>query len=256
MHDPRHRVIANLRSLLARAGAVALLALALPAAAHADGSGGASPSDTPSVPVTPVPAGGPLLPAPVDLGGRIGAMVGRPVTLSGTFPGGAGRAVAVQRQDAKRGWVTVASATAAADGSFTAVWTLDRVGLFAMRAVLAGAGAVQASAAQTPLIAVTGYRSAKATYFGPGLFGNRTACGQRLTRGLRGIAHRSLPCGSIVELVYKGRILRAPVVDRGPFARGIRYDLTQATARDLGFTTTDVIGAAQVASPPAAQGSR
>ena len=256
MHDPRHRVIANLRSLLARAGAVALLALALPAAAHADGSGGASPSDTPSVPVTPVPAGGPLLPAPVDLGGRIGAMVGMPVTLSGTFPGGAGRAVAVQRQDAKRGWVTVASTTAAADGSFTAVWTLDRVGLFAMRAVLAGAGAVQASAAQTPLIAVTGYRSAKATYFGPGLFGNRTACGQRLTRGLRGIAHRSLPCGSIVELVYKGRVLRAPVVDRGPFARGIRYDLTQATARDLGFTTTDVIGAAQVASPPAAQGSR
>lgn len=256
MHDPRHRVIANLRSLLARAGAVALLALALPAAAHADGSGGASPSDTPSVPVTPVPAGGPLLPAPVDLGGRIGAMVGMPVTLSGNFPGGAGRAVAVQRQDAKRGWVTVASATAAADGSFTTVWTLDRVGLFAMRAVLAGAGAVQASAAQTPLIAVTGYRSAKATYFGPGLFGNRTACGQRLTRGLRGIAHRSLPCGSIVELVYKGRILRAPVVDRGPFARGIRYDLTQATARDLGFTTTDVIGAAQVASPPAAQGSR
>jgi hypothetical protein len=256
MHDPRHRVTANLRSLLARAGAVALLALTLPAAAHADGSGGASPSDTPSVPVTPVPAGGPLLPAPVDLGGRIGAMVGMPVTLSGNFPGGAGRVVAVQRQDAKRGWLTVASTTAAADGSFTAVWTLDRVGLFAMRAVLAGPGAVQASAAQTPLIAVTGYRPAKATYFGPGLFGNRTACGQRLTRGLRGIAHRSLPCGSIVELVYKGRILRAPVVDRGPFARGIRYDLTQATARDLGFTTTDVIGAAQVASPPAAQGSR
>ena len=256
MHDPRHRVTANLRSLLARAGAVALLALALPAAAHADGSGGASPTDTPSVPVTPAPAGGPLLPAPVDLGGRIGAMVGMPVTLSGNFPGGAGRAVAVQRQDVKRGWVTVASTTAAADGSFTAVWTLDRVGLFAMRAVLAGAGAVQASAVQTPLIAVTGYRSAKATYYGPGLFGNRTACGQRLTRGLRGIAHRSLPCGSIVELVYKGRILRAPVVDRGPFARGIRYDLTQVTARDLGFTTTDVIGAAQVASPPAAQGSK
>jgi hypothetical protein len=256
VHDPRHRVTANLRRLLVRAGAVALLALALPAAAHADGSGGASPSDTPSVPVTPVPAGGPLLPAPVDLGGRIGAMVGMPVTLSGNFPGGAGRTVAVQRKDAKRGWVTVARTTAAADGGFTAVWTLDRVGLFAMRAVLAGPGAIQASAAQTPLIAVTGYRSAKATYFGPGLFGNRTACGQRLTRRLRGIAHRSLPCGSIVELVYKGRILRAPVVDRGPFARGIRYDLTQATARDLGFTTTDVIGAAQVASPPAAQGSR
>ncbi len=254
MHDP-HRAIAALRRLLPGAGAVVLLALALPAAALADRSGGASPSET-AVPVTPVPARGPLLPAPIDLGGRIGAVLGMPVTLSGTFPGGAARAVAVQRQDPKRGWVTVATTTAGPDGSFSAVWKLDRVGLFAMRAVLAGPGAVQASAAQTPLIAVTGYRAAKATYYGPGLFGNRTACGKRLTRRLRGIAHRSLPCGSIVELVYNGRVLRAPVVDRGPFARGIRYDLTQATARDLGFTTTDVIGAAQVAGPPAAQGSK
>jgi rare lipoprotein A len=256
MHDPR-RVTAPLRRLLARAGAVGLLALALPATAHADGNGGASPTaDAPAVPVTTTPAAGPLLPAPVDLGGRIGAIVGMPVTLSGTFPGGAGRAVAVQRQDPRSGWVTVATTTADAAGNFSAVWKLDRVGLFAMRAVLAGDGAVQASASQTPLIAVTGYRPAKATFFGPGLYGNRTACGERLTRTLRGIAHRSLPCGSIVELVYRGRVLRAPVVDRGPFARGIRYDLTRQTASDLGFTTTDVIGAAQVASPPAAQGSK
>ena len=135
------------------------------------------------------------------------------------------------------------------------MWTLDRVGLFAMRAVLAGPGAVQASAAQTPLIAVTGYRPAKATYFGPGLFGNRTACGHaspaacaasRTAAALR--QHR--------RARLQGTHPARPVVDRGPFARGIRYDLTQATARDLGFTTTDVIGAAQVASPPAAQGSK
>jgi len=254
MHDP-HRAIASLRRLLPGAGALVALALALPAVAHADGSGGASPTDT-AVPVAPVPAAGPLLPAPVDLGGRIGAILGMPVTLSGNFPGGAGRGIAVQRQDPRRGWVTVAATTADAAGNFSVVWKLDRVGLFAMRAVLAGPAAMQASAAQTPLIAVTGYRPAKATFYGPGLFGNRTACGQRLTRALRGIAHRSLPCGSIVELVYRGRVLRAPVVDRGPFARGIRYDLTQATARDLGFTTTDVIGAAQVGAPPAVQGSR
>ena len=254
MHDPR-RAIASLRRLLPGAGALVALLLAVPAVAHASGNGGASPTDT-AVPVTPVPADGPLLPAPVNLGGRIGAVLGMPVTLSGNFPGSAGRDVAVQRQDPRRGWVTVARTTADPAGNFSAVWKLNRVGLFAMRAVLAGPAAMQASATQTPLIAVTGYRAAKATFFGPGLFGNRTACGQRLTRRLRGIAHRSLPCGSIVELVYHGRVLRAPVVDRGPFARGIRYDLTQATARDLGFTTTDVIGAAQVAAPPAAHGSK
>ena len=74
----------------------------MPAVAHADGNGGASPTDT-AVPVTPVPADGPLLPAPVNLGGRIGAVLGMPVTLSGTFPGGAGHDVAVQRRDPRRG---------------------------------------------------------------------------------------------------------------------------------------------------------
>jgi hypothetical protein len=228
-----------------------MLAVAVAAAASArtaGASGGMSPSDTPAQTV-PVATDGPLLPAPVNLGGRIGAVLGMQVTFTGSLPGAGGHAVAVQRQDPRRGWVTVAETQAGPDGRFSAVWTIDRVGLFATRAVLHAAGAVQAASVQTPLISVTGYRAAKATFFGPGLYGRRTACGQRMTRRLRGIAHRSLRCGSIVELVYHGRILRAPVVDRGPFARGIRYDLTRATARDLGFTETDVIGAAQVGAP-------
>jgi hypothetical protein len=236
----------------------ALLALAAPAFAGAQStgaSGGMSPSETP-VQTVPVATAGPLLPAPVDLGGRIGAVLGMQVTFTGSLPGAAGRAVAVQRQDPRRGWVTIAETQAGPDGRFSAVWTIDRVGLFATRAVLDAPGAVQAASVQTPLISVTGYRAAKATFFGPGLYGRRTACGQRLTRRLRGIAHRSLRCGSIVELVYNGHILRAPVVDRGPFARGIRYDLTRATARDLGFSETDVIGAAQVGAAPTRRASR
>src|SRR6266511_113528 len=43
-----------------------------------------------------------------------------------------------------------------------------------------------------------------ASYFGPGLFGNRTACGQTLTTALQGVAHRTLPCGTPVRLVYAG----------------------------------------------------
>jgi rare lipoprotein A len=247
----------DLRRAIASFIPAAVVALAGPAVAAAQSttpSGGVSPTDP--VQAVPVTTASPLLPAPVDLGGRIGAVLGMQVTFNGSLPGAAGRTVAVQRQDPKLGWVTIAGATAAPDGSFSAVWTVDRVGLFATRAVLSGEGAVQATSTQSPLVTVTGYRAAKATFFGPGLYGRRTACGQRLTRHLRGIAHRALPCGSVVELVYGGRVLRAPVVDRGPFARGIRYDLTQATASDLGFTTTDVVGAAQVASPPAPQGSR
>jgi rare lipoprotein A len=236
-----------------------LLALAMPAAAGAqsaaDASGGMSPGEAPAQTV-PAATAGPLLPAPVDLGGRIGAVLGMRVTFTGSLPGAAGHPVAVQRRDPRRGWVTIAEAPAGPDGRFSAVWTIDRVGLFATRAVLDAPGAVQAASVQTPLISVTGYRAAKATFFGPGLYGRRTACGQRLTRALRGIAHRSLRCGTIVELVYHGRILRAPVVDRGPFAHGIRYDLTRATARDLGFSQTDVIGAAAVGAPPKRPASR
>jgi rare lipoprotein A len=243
----------DLRRAIASFIPAAVVALAGPAVAAAQSttpSGGVSPTDP--VQAVPVTTASPLLPAPVDLGGRIGAVLGMQVTFNGSLPGAAGRTVAVQRQDPKLGWVTIAGATAAPDGSFSAVWTVDRVGLFATRAVLSGEGAVQATSTQSPLVTVTGYRAAKATFFGPGLYGRRTACGQRLTRHLRGIAHRTLACGSVVELVYRGRVLRVPVVDRGPFARGIRYDLTAATARDLGFRQTDTVGAAQVGAAPQA----
>jgi peptidoglycan hydrolase-like protein with peptidoglycan-binding domain len=35
-----------------------------------------------------------------------------------------------------------------------------------------------------------------ASYYGPGLWGNRMACGGVLRHGVRGVAHRSLPCGT------------------------------------------------------------
>jgi rare lipoprotein A len=80
-----------------------------------------------------------------------------------------------------------------------------------------------------------------ATWYGPGLYGHRTACGQRLGRTIKGVAHRSLPCGTQVTLYYRGRFTTAPVVDRGPHARGVTWDLTAATARSLGFRHTGKI---------------
>jgi rare lipoprotein A (peptidoglycan hydrolase) len=77
-----------------------------------------------------------------------------------------------------------------------------------------------------------------ASYYGPGLWGNRTACGQTLTRGTRGIAHRTLPCGTRVAVYANGRIVLATVIDRGPHRDGVTFDLTRATARALGLTTT------------------
>lgn len=73
------------------------------------------------------------------------------------------------------------------------------------------------------------------TWYGPGFFGRRTACGQRLRSGTWGIAHRTLPCGTLVHLGLRGRTVVVPVVDRGPYS-GATIDLTQRTARHLRFT--------------------
>ena len=73
-----------------------------------------------------------------------------------------------------------------------------------------------------------------ASYFGPGLYGNTTACGLTLSTTLQGTAHRTLPCGSTVRLAHSGREVTVPIVDRGPHVAGREFDLTYATKVALG----------------------
>jgi rare lipoprotein A (peptidoglycan hydrolase) len=79
------------------------------------------------------------------------------------------------------------------------------------------------------------YRFASASWYGPGLYGNRTGCGGTLAPGRLGVAHKSLPCGSRVTFRHRGRSVRVRVIDRGPYVGGREYDLTEATARKLRF---------------------
>jgi rare lipoprotein A (RlpA)-like double-psi beta-barrel protein len=92
-------------------------------------------------------------------------------------------------------------------------------------------------------LAFTPMRWAGATWYGPGLYGNSTACGQRLTSSTVGVAHRNLPCGTTVKFVYHGRSIVTQVIDRGPYSRGNAWDLTLAAARALRF---DKVGADRV----------
>lgn len=92
-------------------------------------------------------------------------------------------------------------------------------------------------------LAFTSMRWAGATWYGPGLYGNSTACGQRLMPDTVGVAHRNLPCGTTVKFVYHGRSIVTQVIDRGPYSRGNAWDLTLAAARALRF---DKVGADQV----------
>src|SRR4029079_5260761 len=79
-------------------------------------------------------------------------------------------------------------------------------------------------------IDITVLRRVRASWYGPGSYGARTACGQRLTPSPLRVAHKTLPCGTEIQLVYGGRSITVPVIDRGPYANGASFDLTKATA--------------------------
>jgi rare lipoprotein A len=81
-------------------------------------------------------------------------------------------------------------------------------------------------------------RFQRATWYGPGFYGHRTACGVKLRPWTVGVAHRRLPCGTRVTFFHGGAFKTVPVIDRGPFSRGMSWDLTAAAARALGFRST------------------
>ena len=66
------------------------------------------------------------------------------------------------------------------------------------------------------------------SWYGPGFYGKRTACGHAMTESLIGVAHRTLPCGTRISFrnPANGRVVTAPVVDRGPYVSGRQWDLT------------------------------
>src|SRR4051812_34190378 len=175
-----------------------------------------------------------------QLHGAPPALLGSALSFSGTAT--PGTTVAVQRFDRRaHRWVTPATAKADRHGEFTATWQTNHIGVFTMRAVPAEGRQVRASSLP-PSMQVTVYKPARATWFGPGFYGHRTACGQKMTRTLVGVANRTLPCGTKVSLLYKGRTITVPVVDRGPYGHA-SWDLTYAAAQQLGFAYTDTLGA-------------
>lgn len=84
----------------------------------------------------------------------------------------------------------------------------------------------------------SGWSTDEASWYGPGLYGNSTACGQRYTDQLPGVAHRTLPCGTLITFRHGGNEVTVPVIDRGPYVRGRIWDLSARTCRDLGHCYT------------------
>ena len=182
------------------------------------------------------------------------AVLHRRLVAKGTMPGAARRKVVLQRLDPERGWRNVARARIRSTGRFKVTWKADRMGRISLRAIVSGQRRASASSSAAPIAKVTVYRAARATYYGPGFFGQQTACGQVLAPDMHGVAHKKLPCGTLVAVTYAGREIVVPVIDRGPFHAGYSWDLTQATADVLGFTSVGAgeIGYARVKRAPAA----
>ena len=109
------------------------------------------------------------------------------------------------------------------------------VGAGSAQASPGGASPVTASAPEGQELAFSPFRSAGASWYGPGLYGNKTACGQTLRATTIGVAHRNLPCGTMVKFVYRGHAVVAPVIDRGPYVKGRAWDLTAAASDALEF---------------------
>jgi rare lipoprotein A len=134
------------------------------------------------------------------------------------------------------------------------------VAVLACTALAAAPGATAASTggASAPSEASSASTTAKpkvrprgiATWFGPGFYGKKTACGQTLTPSVIGVANRTLPCGTLVKVAYKGHTLTVPVLDRGPYAHHADWDLTAGAAQALGISETVRIATAIVGSTP------
>jgi rare lipoprotein A len=87
----------------------------------------------------------------------------------------------------------------------------------------------------------SGKISGKASWYGPGLWGNPTASGQPLRYKLTA-AHKSLPIGTCLRVVnvrnHKSTHVR--INDRGPFIPGRIIDLNERAARKIGMISSGV----------------
>jgi|GEM_PF-470398 rare lipoprotein A (peptidoglycan hydrolase) len=190
-------------------------------------------------------------PVPTTVGSTLGSLIltpasvaaGQPTVASGTLAASdAGQPVALEIQSKPGIWVAAATSTVAPDGSYSIPWIAKGVGTYAMRVVSGALASSAAASIGTPQSTLVILKSVIATWYGPGMYGRRTACGEKLTRYIVGVANRKLPCGTPVTLNYAGRELTVPVIDRGPYANGATFDLTSATAQELGITETVSVG--------------
>ena len=162
------------------------------------------------------------------------AIAGGSATISGrVLPGTAGRKIKVDV-----GGQTLTTHTDG-HGHFAEHWHASSTGRYHVHVKAEGDRVAAGSGEDAGHVIV--FRHAVASYYGPGFYGGRTACGGTLEPGTLGVANKTLPCGTKVTLRYGGHQVTVPVIDRGPYVAGRDYDLTEATKSRLGFPSTGTL---------------
>lgn len=82
----------------------------------------------------------------------------------------------------------------------------------------------------------------KASWYGPGFYGRKTASGEVFTKSELTAAHRTLPMGTRLRVTNNdtGESVIVKVNDRGPFHGNRVIDLSHAAAKTLGMIQTGV----------------
>lgn len=166
--------------------------------------------------------------------------VGQAVRLQGRVRPGGRRAFKVVVRGPK---TSVLKSATTQRGRYRQQWRPQKAGIYRLRAYAGFNGRARGGVAARRTVTV--YRPVHASWYGPGFWGNRTACGQTLTEGMLGVAHKTLPCGTKLRLKNGKRRVTVRVIDRGPFIPGREFDLTYATKKRLGFGDVGTIYASR-----------
>jgi hypothetical protein len=172
--------------------------------------------------------------------GQLNVLEGHRARITGRLledghPGSADLMVVLQRRAGRR-WLTVARSHTRAGGRFAINYVAHTPRSEAVRVRFPGDDLASSSTRRVGHLNV--FRAVNASWYGGG---GGLACGGELTSSTMGVANRTLPCGTLVDIRYGDRSVTVPVVDRGPFVAGREFDLTEATKRALGFDGVGVV---------------
>ena len=115
---------------------------------------------------------------------------------------------------------------------------------------IAGSAFFSASVAQAEPESTSGkvIQTGRASWYGPGFHGRKTASGETFNSNDMTAAHRTLPFGTKVKVVNKktGKSVVVRINDRGPYAHGRVIDLSKASAQAIGISGVGSVTLAQL----------